>query len=278
MTAKSNRHYSVAIASACGVACVVAGAAVRPAAAESLADWASISGLQIGGSAIVGPKYEGSKSLRVLGVPFVVPAAAESDSRRVDFKGLDDIRLRLVRAEGFEAGPLAGWRFGRDEEDGKRLWGLGDVDGGLVVGAYAAYRFGVFKPFLSYHHQVTGDHTGGVLRLGSDAIFELQRGIRITATAGMSYAGDDYMQHYFSVTPGQAAVSVARLAAFDASSGIKDVYIGLQGAVPLSEQWTFRFGAKYTRLVGDAADSPVVETADQFSGSLGLSYRLGWGR
>jgi outer membrane scaffolding protein for murein synthesis (MipA/OmpV family) len=102
--------------------------------------------------------------------------------------------------------------------------------------------------------------------------------VKVTATLGATYAGNDYMHHYFSVTPVQAAASLANLAAFDADAGIKDVYIGAVGVIPLSEAWTLRVAAKYTRLVGDAADSPVVESADQFSGTVGLSYRLGWGR
>lgn len=233
-------------------------------------DWAS---LQVGGIVIVTPKYEGASGYRVIGAPIVAPAFMISNSR-FQFRGLDDIRLRLFQHEGFEAGPLAGWRFGRDEEDGDRLRGLGDVDGGLVVGGYMAYSFGILKPFLSYHHQVTGDDGGGLLRFGSEAKFGLGHGAELIGTLGATYADSNYMDAYFSVAPAAAVASTSRLTAFDADSGVKDVFFGLSATVPLSELWTLRLNGKYTRLVGDAADSPVVESENQFTGGLGLTYRL----
>lgn len=270
MTATHWRH------SAAAAVCLLAvGAAGSPAAAgegQSGDDWSSI---QIGGVVIVTPKYEGSSDYRVIGAPIVAPAFMNSNGA-FQFKGIDDIRLRVFQHGGFEAGPLAGWRFGRDEEDGSRLRGLGDVDGGLVVGGYMAYQIGILKPFLSYHHQVTGDDGGGVLRFGSEAKFDLGRGAELIGTVGASYADANYMDAYFSVTPAQAAVSAAGLQAFDADAGIKDVFFGLAATMPLSELWTLRLNAKYTRLVGDAADSSVVESENQFTGGLGLTYRMNW--
>ena len=32
------------------------------------------------------------------------------------------------------------------------------------------------------------------------------------------------------------------------------------------------------RLLGDAADSPVIQTKDQISGTIGLGYRFSWWR
>ena len=235
------------------------------------ADWGS--SLQVGGIVIVTPKYEGSADYRVIGAPIVAPGSMSGDGR-VQFKGIDDLRLRVFKHDGFEAGPLVGWRFGRDEEDGRRLWGLGDVDGGLVVGGYMAYEVGILKPFISYHHQVTGDDAGGLLRFGSEAKFALGGGAELVGTLGATYADSNYMDAYFSVTSEQAAASVAGLTAFDADAGIKDVYFGVAATVPLSELWTLRLNAKYARLVGDAAESPIVENENQFSGGLGLTYRL----
>jgi outer membrane scaffolding protein for murein synthesis (MipA/OmpV family) len=33
-------------------------------------------------------------------------------------------------------------------------------------------------------------------------------------------------------------------------------------------------GGSYSRLIGDAGDSPVIETEDQFTGTLVLTYTL----
>ncbi|MGL4395605.1 MAG: MipA/OmpV family protein [Hyphomicrobium sp.] len=238
------------------------------AAAQSSID------LQAGGAAVVTPKYEGSKEYEVRGFPIVAPAGAAdgSDGGFVQFRGIDDVRFRALNYSGLEFGPLAGYRFGRDEDDADRLNGLGDVDGGLVVGAYVAYNFGMFKPFLSYHHQVTGDDAGSVMRFGAETRFALTSGVALTAIAGASYADDDYNSSYFGVTAAQSAAS--GLAVHDADSGIKDVYLSLGTDIPLTDVISLKLGARYAHLLGDAADSSIVETDHQFSGLVGLTYKF----
>lgn len=227
-------------------------------------------GMQLGGVAMVKPKYEGSKEYEVLAVPFVAPAG--SGSGLVQFKGLDDLRFRILNSGGFEAGPVAGYRFGRDQDDAARLIGLGDVDGGLVVGGFVAYRMGPISPFLTYNHQVTGDDTGGLARAGIEVKHDLGRGIAATFTGGATWADEDYMDAYFGVTAAQSAAS--GLAAFDADSGFKDAFVGASVDVPLAERWTLKLSGKYSHLLGDAADSPIVETESQWMGGIGLAYRF----
>lgn len=254
------------------VLAAIAAAPVTVANAGGFGDLASTD-WQVGGFVFVAPKYEGSKDYEVRGAPFIAPAGL-GDTSRVQFRGPDDLRFRLIEFGGFEAGPLAGWRFDRDDNDAARLRGLGDVDGGFVAGGYAAYNLGPLKPFVSYHHQLSGDDTGALIRFGAETRVPLTSGISVQATAGASYADDDYMDAYFSVTPGQSATSVAGLGVYDASAGIKDVYLGLTSDVPLSDVWTLKLSGRYSRLVGDAADSPIVEDENQFFGGLGFSYRF----
>ncbi len=231
---------------------------------------------QVGGVVFVAPKYEGAKDYEVRGAPFIAPAGL-GETSRVQFRGPDDLRFRAIEFNGFEAGPLAGWRFDRDESDAARLRGLGDVDGGFVAGGYAAYHAGPITPFVSYHHQLTGDDTGALIRFGAETKASFVWG-SVTATAGATYADDDYMDAYFSVTQAQSAASAAHLAAYDADAGIKDMYLGLTSDVPLSDVWTLKLSGRYSRLLGDAADSPIVESENQFFGGLGLSYRFSFGQ
>lgn len=228
---------------------------------------------QVGGFVFVAPKYEGAKDYEVLGAPFIAPAGLDETSR-VQFRGPDDLRFRAIEFAGFEAGPLVGWRFDRDDNDAARLRGLGDVDGGFVAGAYVAYRLGPISPFVSYHHQLSGDDTGGLIRFGAEGRVPLSPGISVLATVGATYADDDFMDSYFEVTAAQSAASVAGLGMYDAEASIKDVYLGLTSDIPLTDVWTLKLTGRYSRLVGDAADSPIVESEDQFFGGLGLSYRF----
>lgn len=232
-------------------------------------------GLQAGGIAVIKPKFEGSKDYEVVGAPIVAPAGGDGNGV-VQFKGVDDLRFRLIDRAGFEAGPLVGYRFDREEDDAARLNGLGDVDGGVVVGGFVAYRMGLMMPFLSYHHQVTGDDTGGIARLGVETRLPMFERFKVVATGGVTWADDDYMQSYFGVTGAQSFAS--GLAVFDAEAGIKDVFLGMSADVPITERWSLKLSGRYTHLLGDAADSPIVETESQWQGGIGVTYRFAIGR
>jgi outer membrane protein len=242
------------------------------AAASAQAQGRSID-LQVGGAATISPKYEGSKDYEVRGFPIVAPVGSGEDGM-VQFRGIDDVRFRLFQFNGFEAGPLAGYRFGRDEDDAELLEGLGDVDGAFVLGAYAAYNFGFIKPFVSYHHGVSGDDTGALLRFGAETKFPVCEGVAVTLIGGATYADSDYNDSYFSISQSQSDRSDAGLGSYDASSGIKDVYLGVSTDIPLTDVWSLKLAGKYSHLVGDAADSPIVETDSQFTGLVGLTYRF----
>jgi outer membrane scaffolding protein for murein synthesis (MipA/OmpV family) len=227
--------------------------------------------LQVGGMVLMTPKYEGSKDYEVFAVPLVAPAGS-NEPGFIQFRGPEDLRFRVINWNGFEAGPLTGWRFDREEDDADRLNGLGDVDGGIVLGGYAAYQFGLFKPFVSYSNQVTGDDTGGLLRFGAEAPLNWGN-VRMTGIVGATWADDDYMDAFFSVTSAQSDSSGV-LGEYDAEAGIKDIYIGLNADVPLTDVWSLKLTGQYSRLLGDAADSPIVETENQFFGGIGLTYRF----
>lgn len=259
---------------AAGLFAMPALAADPSADTEGTEPW--LLGVTVGAVASVKPVYEGSDEYEISGFPVIVPRLSGSSAAgRLDFRGIDDIRFALVRYEGFEAGPLAGYRFERDDDDADRIDGIGDVDGGLIVGGYAGYRVGMAFLNAAYLQKVTGDDTGFELRLAVDGEREITDRLTLTGSLGAVYADDDYMDAYFSITPAQAGSSTAGLAVYDAGAGIKSVGIDLGASYDLTERWTILGGAGYARLVGDAADSPVVADENQFSGRLGLTYAFG---
>jgi outer membrane protein len=247
-----------------------------PAAAQDVSEPSGLFGnrWQVGGFVFVSPKFEGAKSYEVTGFPFVAPAGLGEDGV-VQIKGADDVRFRLLRLDGLELGPLAGYRFGRDDEDAEHLRGLGDIDGGLVVGGFAGYRTGPLAVSASYHHQATGDDTGGLVRFNGEFVSRPAAGLKLTTDIGANYATDDYMESFFGVSRAQSLAS--GLPVFDPSAGFKDVYAGLTAAIDLDERWSLTLTGRYARLIGDAADSPIVESENQFFGGLGASYKFSLG-
>lgn len=234
--------------------------------------------LNVGAALAIRPTYEGSDEYEVIGFPIVAPqfSYATGERSKVSFRGLDDIRYRLIDWNGFEAGPLAGYDFGREEDDGALLRGLGDIDGGVVIGGFVGYRFDRVLFDIAYLQNVTSEHdTGFELRLAAQTELNLTDRSDLTLTAGTTYASDDYQQTYFGIAVAQSAAS--GLTAFDAESGFKDVHLDAKIKTALTDRITLNVGGRYQRLIGDAADSPVVASEDQFLGTVSLSYRFEFG-
>jgi MipA family protein len=238
--------------------------AAAPAAAQSTPDFFGDK-WQAGGFVYASPKFEGAKSYDVIAFPFIAPAGLGGEGF-VQIKGADDVRLRLFHTGALEVGPLAGYRFGRDGEDVSNV-AVDDVDGGLVVGAFATYRTGPLAFSVSYHHQVTGDDTGGLVRFGAEHTARLSPTLKLTTGVGTNYATQEYMDAFFAV-PG----------AFAPDAGFKDVFVGATATIDLSDRWSLLLIGRYSHLIGDAADSPIVETESQLYGGLALSYKFDWSR
>ena len=237
--------------------------AVAPAAAQVTSDGGG-DRWQVGGFVYVSPSFEGSKSYDAIAFPFVAPAGLGSEGF-IQLRGADDVRLRLFQGGGFEFGPLAGYRFGRDGDDVSNAI-VDDVDGGLVLGAFATHRAGPLALSVSYHRQATGDDTGGLVRFGVEHTSRLSPTFKLTAGIGTNYADDDYMTAFFAA-PG-----------YEPDAGFKDVHLGATATLDLSDRWSLHLIGRYAHLIGDAADSPIVETESQLYGGLALSYKFDWKR
>ncbi|MGH1417663.1 MAG: MipA/OmpV family protein [Hyphomicrobiaceae bacterium] len=252
-------------------------------------DWdpgptASGRSVHVGGGVGIKPKYEGSDEYEAIGIPLIIPEFGDNPfAGRLQFRGIDDIRYELLRSDpsgrsGFVAGPVAGYRFEREQDDGDLLRGLGDVDGGFVGGAFVGYRFGILGLDVAYKHQFGDDDPGYLIDLSASVRQRLSPTVEVTGRFGSNYADEDYTQTFFGVTAAQAATSTAGLQAFDTDDGFKDIYGEVGAKIELTERWTARGQVRYSRLIGDAADSPIVENENQFSGGLGLTYRFDLGR
>jgi len=123
---------------------------------------------------------------------------------------------------------------------------------------------------------VTGDDTGLVVRFAAGSEIPLTRTIVFKADAFLDYADDTYMSTYFGVSAVQSARSGLRT--YDAGAGFKSAGFTIGTDVMVMPLWTLTASAGYSRLLGDSASSPIVETPDRFEARLGLarSFDLRW--
>ncbi len=256
--------------------------------------------LSVGIGASIRPVYEGSDEYEVRPVPILRPRFGNSTGGRLTFRGIDDVRINLSPWERIRFGGVVGYNFGRDEDDADRIDGLGDIDGGLIAGGFVGYDVidtdtARWTASVAYSSQITGDafdrdrfanvpgqaglaafanEHGSQVDLSMAGSMILSPDLRMKTSFGTVYADDDYMRTHFGISQLQAANSTVGLAAFTPDAGLKSIYADVSFSYDLTERWQITAGAGYSRLLNDAADSPVTASENQLEGRLGVSYRF----
>lgn len=226
-----------------------------------------------GGFVSIRPVYEGSNKFRVTGIPVVYPRFGNGEPSRLEFRGVDDIRYKAIRNAGFQVGPLVGYRFGRKQSDAAELGGLGNVGSGVVVGGFAKYGFGGGFADIALSKQVSGlSDSGFTARFGVGYEAQITQKLTGRIYASGTFASNDYMDRYFSVSAAQSAASVSNYRMFDAGAGVKNVDLTTSLNFQATDRVSLRASAGYSRIVGDTAKSPISISDNQFSGGLGLIF------
>ena len=97
--------------------------------------------------------------------------------------------------------------------------------------------------------------------------------LRVDASVGSTWADEDYMSSYFGIDGADAARS--GLDQYSADEGFKDISFGGGISYRLFERVSISALASYTRLINDAADSPIVDDAgdeNQFLAGALVNY------
>jgi outer membrane protein len=226
------------------------------------------------------PDYLGSDDYTVGAAPAGI--VRFGDSERYVRVFITQLSANLLDNESWAFGPTANYRFGRDDDsiDDDVVGRMRDIDGTLEAGAFLSWkwvadvdprqRFIVSTDFL---YDVTGEHDGFVASGSVRYFHPVSRAITLSGGLSTSYGSDDYTSTYFGVDAADAARS--GLSFFDADGGFRDVRANVMAIFSFSPNWHVGAGLVYSRLLGDAEDSPVVDdrgSANQLFAGVGLAY------
>ncbi len=95
----------------------------------------------------------------------------------------------------------------------------------------------------------------------------------VFAALGATWASDDYMESFFGIDAKQSVDSGHKK--YKAEAGIKDVNVSLTAGYPMTNRWRLGGKIEYKRLLGDEADSPIIDDKNQFLVGFGISYHFG---
>jgi len=226
------------------------------------------------------PDYEGSDHYKA--IPIGTAKIWWDDGRYSEISGTESsgsaIRMsgNLIPNSPVELGPVLQYRLKRGDVQSGRVDAMKNIDGAIEGGAFAAYRMKPWSLELTYADDISNEHGGSLIELAGGYNETLSPNLDIGVTAASTWASNGYMGTYFSVSADEATPGFDE---YDAADGFKDVGVrvklGWKG--DSWEGWKLIVTFAYFRMIGDAADSPVVDTAgseDQFFGGLAVAYQM----
>jgi len=225
------------------------------------------------------PEYEGSEDLQA--VPLLA-ARLQYNQFYIENRGLG-LQANVSPYRAVEFGPAFSFRFGRDDDvDNDTIAQLSEIDDAFEAGGFVKVPFNnvlterdELALNLSVLTDVSNAHDGTIVTFGPSYSYAMTPRFRLTTSASASYADDNYMETYYNITAADSGAS--GLNQFEAEGGIKDVSLTFVGNYAINQRWGVLGLVSYERLVGDAADSPIVDdegTENQFRFGLAASYRF----
>ncbi len=224
--------------------------------------------VSLGGGVQLKPKYPGADDLGLRPLPFIDirregdPLTFESPDEGIGFGLLGD-------DDGFSIGPAINLQGKRKEKDVGAA--VGNVGFTVEVGAFA-------QAFVSEHLRLRlegrkglGGHEGWVGDIAADFVIRDRDSYVFSIGPRARWADDGYHDAYFGVSPAVAAAT--GLAIHDPGAGFQSIGATAGLTKMIGRDVGVYAYAGYDRLIGDAADSPIVRTfgsRDQFSGGLAL--------
>lgn len=183
----------------------------------------------------------------------------------------DSPSFALVSTNGFSFGPAGNIEGRRNDSDVGAP--VGDVPRTFEPGAFAQYlAHDSFRLRAEVLKGLNG-HKGLVGIIGADKIW--RDGDRYVFSIGPRILFSDarYQRAYFGVTPSASLAS--GLPTYCPGGGVHGVAVASGASYALGNRWGLFGYARYERLVGDAAKSPIIRelgSRNQLSGGIGLNY------
>ncbi|WP_415752745.1 MipA/OmpV family protein [Salinivibrio proteolyticus] len=159
---------------------------------------------------------------------------------------------------------------GYKSKDADILKGMKDrdpaIDGGINMDINTG-KGGVLSTYVG--HDITGEYDG--FNAGMKYMHLTHFGnVDFVPYAGVDWLSKDHVDHYFGVKDSEATAQRAAYKGDDAFA----YNVGYKLVVPMGENWDISQTTQYTRLGSDIADSPIVDSANQWAAQAMVSYHF----
>ena len=249
---------------------LIAAATLVPAWSVAQAQDADVTRVRVGLGAQVKPDFVGSDSVDVAPLFDLDTARGTNEFK---FEAPDySFGFPVINTGAFEFGPAVNLASGRKKSDIDLP--LDRVKTTIEAGGYASFQVSKSIFVRAEVLKGLGGHKGIVGTIGADQVW--RDGDRYVFSIGprLLFSDGRYQRAYFGVTPAEALAT--GLPAYQPSGGIHGVALASGLSYQFDPTWGVFGYARYERLVGDAADSPIVRSSfgsrNQISAGIGLNY------
>jgi len=230
------------------------------------------------------PEFEGSNDFRTIPLP--------SFKYKTDWIEIKPSQLGLEAdlfpGAKFDFGPIV--RYGSGRNDRRRVDDpvvslLEKVDdamefgfafsGGVPVDIIGIDDPGIIATRIEVIHGLNSGHGGTTVEGAFRFVRPLSNKFTLVSSLSLTWASSDYQQAFFSISPEDALRS--GLPEFSANAGLKDIGFAIAGRYKFNQRWRTSVLLRVKRLVGTAADSPVVSirgNSNQPFLGINLEYRV----
>ena len=230
----------------------------------------------LGGYGVYENAFPGSKDYIFSGRPII--DIHQAGAREWLTLPNDAFSLTLYQTDNFRVGAAGDYLNHRQQSDDRSaLQGLHNIDYTFEAGAFAEYYP---IPFLRTRVEVLQGITGAdgfEANLMADFIYRPAPEWLFTAGPRVQFVNDKYASSFYSISATEAPV--AGLKAYSAAGGLNSAGVDATARYYFSEKFSVRGFAEWDRLLGDAADSPLVKqkgSADQLQVGIGAAYRFNY--
>ncbi len=243
---------------------------------------------EAGAGSMYMPAFVGSKTYQLMLVPDL--HIAYRDKFFASYE--DGVGYNLLNRDGWRAGPLLKFEFGRKDDGynplrvaGPRsdaLRGLGSVSDTIELGGFTQYTWKKWSAKVELLQGANGDK-GFLSNLSINYTTDISRnfyqeGPPLIVSIGpvATLVDGTYNQAYFGVNPAQSVNS--GLPRYDAGGGLLSYGFEAVAILPVTYKITATLVAGYDRLSGAAANAPLVsQRGSPNQANLGIYFTYEFG-
>lgn len=237
----------------------------RPREAASEGDWS----VRLGIGAIQHPEYPGADSHDTAVLPLIDARYGES----LYISTARGIGWNAIHTDKFTIGPFIAYAGGRDDKG--PLAPLAEVDGGALGGVRIHFEAGRLHLGAEVGSALSGDIDGERVRLRVTWRDALSDSLRYAIGPRIQWVDDDWNEALFSLSAAEA--DQIGLSPYAADGGVSTAGLQARLTRDLTPRWSATAILGMSEMLGDAADSPIVDDVGdetQLSGGLLLAYRF----